>query len=263
MGANRFGRIWKKAVPDQPSFYGPNFNYQPMLPDTSVPRTDEVETACTLVQIGDNVAPYLLDTDVLDTPMFKGPEVSPSDDAMDKIVRKLDVCMWKPAMCLDAMDQIISSTDKLCVNVETENIGKPKLIVKVETKRCTVKLVRLDSILFDDISDNSASLLEKDSSNLQKSPQTPPSLPRLRPKNLSIRETQCPRNASHNKHYIEEPELDPPIQKQTGYVKNVKPPASGPSDEHVKAQSKRSEQPSSCLPGLQVPEVNPMMQTLI
>ena len=51
MGANRFGRIWKKAVPDQPSFYGPNFNYQPMLPDNSVPSPDDVETACTLVQI--------------------------------------------------------------------------------------------------------------------------------------------------------------------------------------------------------------------
>ena len=50
MGANRFGRIWKKAIPDQPSFYGLNFNYQPMLPDSSVPSTDDVETACTLVQ---------------------------------------------------------------------------------------------------------------------------------------------------------------------------------------------------------------------
>ena len=51
MGANRFGGIWKKAIPDQPSFYGPNFNYQLMLPNSSVPSTDDVETACTLVQI--------------------------------------------------------------------------------------------------------------------------------------------------------------------------------------------------------------------
>ena len=49
MGANRFGRVWKKAVADQPSFYGPNFNYQPMLPVNSVPSTSDVETACTLV----------------------------------------------------------------------------------------------------------------------------------------------------------------------------------------------------------------------
>ena len=145
----------------------PNFNYQPMLPDNSVPSTDKVEAACTLVQIGDSVAPYLLDTDVLNTPLFEGPEVSPSNDAMDKIVGKLDVCMWKPGTCLDAMDQIISSTENMCVNVETKSQSKPKLIVKVETKRCTVKLVRLDSILFEELSENSASVLEETSTNPQ------------------------------------------------------------------------------------------------
>ena len=110
MGANRFICILKKVVPDQPSFYGPYFNYQPMLPDNSVPSTDDVETACTLLQIGDNVPPYMHDTDIPDTPMFEGPEVSISDDAMDKIVGRLDVCMWKPSNCVDAMDQIITST---------------------------------------------------------------------------------------------------------------------------------------------------------
>ena len=82
----------------------PNFNYQPMLPDNSVPSTDDMETACTLVQIGDNVAPYMLDSDVPETPMFEGPEVSISDDAMDKIVGSLDMCMWKPSNLVDAMD---------------------------------------------------------------------------------------------------------------------------------------------------------------
>ena len=89
MGTNRFGRIWKKAVPDQLSFYGPNFNYQPMQPDISVPSTDDVETACTLVQIGDNVTPYIQDITI---PLFEGPEIIGSDDAMDKIVGRLDVC---------------------------------------------------------------------------------------------------------------------------------------------------------------------------
>ena len=55
MGANRFGRIWKKVVADQPSFYGQNFNYQPMIPLSSVPSSIDVETACTLIQIGDSV----------------------------------------------------------------------------------------------------------------------------------------------------------------------------------------------------------------
>ena len=79
MGANRFGHIWKKAIPDQPSFYGVNFNYQPMQPNMTVPSTDDVETACTLVQIGDNVTPYMQDTVM---PLFEGPGITSSDDAI-------------------------------------------------------------------------------------------------------------------------------------------------------------------------------------
>ena len=166
-------------MPDQPSFYSPNFNYQPMLPDNSVPSTDDVETACTLVQIGDNVPPYMHDTDVPNTPMFEGPEVSISDDAMDKIVGRLDVCMWKPSYCVDALDQMITTTKSMCINVDTKTASKPKVIVNVETKRCTVKLVRLDSILFGNTSDNSVCESEEDNTNLQKALQTPPNLPRL------------------------------------------------------------------------------------
>ena len=40
-------------------------------------------------------------------------------------------------------------------------------------------------------------------------------------------------------------------------MKNIKPLASGPSDEPVKAQSQCSEQPSWSLPGLPVPDMNP------
>ena len=49
----------------------------------------------------------------------------------------------------------------------------------------------------------------------------------------------------------------PVVKNQTGYVKNIKPPASGPSEECVRAQSRHSEQPSSSLPGLPIPEVDP------
>ena len=225
----------------------------PCRPDNSVPSTDDVETVCTLVQIGDSVAPYVLDSDIPDTPMFEGPEVSISDDAMDNIVGRLDVCMWKPSNCVDAMDQIITSPKSLCVNVETKTTSKLKLIVNVETKRCMVKLVRLDSILFGDTSDNSACASEEDKNTLQ----TPPTLPRLHPKNKSNRVTRCPRNASQNKQYTEEPEPAAAAKNQTGYVKNIKPSASGPLDDRVKTQSKRSEQPSSRLPGLPIPEVSP------
>ena len=71
----------------------------------------------------------------------------------------------------------------------------------------------------------------------------PPNFPRLHPKNRSNRTTRHPRNASQNKQYTEDPEPAPLAKNQTGYVKNIKPSASGPSDEHVKAQSKPSEQP--------------------
>ena len=162
MGANRFGRLWKKAVSDQPSYYGPNFNYQPMLPSVSVPSTDDVETACTLVQIGDNVKPYMQDNAAPQTPLFEGPEVTSSDDAMDKIVGRLDVCSWKPLNCINAMDQVIKIIESLNINVETKNKPLSNTGVNVETKRCMVKLVRLDSILFDNLSDKSADVSEEE-----------------------------------------------------------------------------------------------------
>ena len=56
----------------------------------------------------------------------------------------------------DAMDQIVTGKAHEKVNVETEieMTPKPRVVVNVETKRCSVKLVSLDSILFDNKSDN-------------------------------------------------------------------------------------------------------------
>ena len=150
-----------------------------MLPDNSVPRPDDVETVCALVQISDNVAPYMLDSDIPKTPLFEGPEVTIGDEAMDKIVGRLGLSMWKPLNTVDAMDQIISVLKSVCVNVEMKNTSKPKVIVNVETRRCTVKLVRLDLILFGDNLDNSACVSEDDNVNSQNTLQTPPNLPRL------------------------------------------------------------------------------------
>ena len=257
MGANRFGCIWKKAVSDQPSFYGSNFNYQPMLPSSLVPSTVNVETACTLVQIGDTVTPYMHNTAALDTPLFKGPKVSLHDNAMDKIVSRLDVCMWKPLNCVDAMDKIVETSNGVCVNVETKTESKAKVVVNVETERCTVKLVRLDSILFDNTSDKSAYESESNGTKPNKTLDTSTNLSRLHPRNKSNRTTWHPRHASQNIEYTEESEPALQIKNKTGYVKNIKPSASGPSDECVRAQTKRSEQPSSSLPGLPIPEMDP------
>ena len=69
--------------------------------------------------------------------------------------------------------------------------------------------------------------------------------------------TRRPRNATQNKQYTEEPEPPPPAKTQTAYVKNIKPSASGPSEERINAQSKKSEQPFLSLPRLPVPKVSP------
>ena len=253
MGANRFGQIWKKAVPDQPSFYGPNFNYQPMLSLTSVPSTDNVETACTLVQISDNVSQYLQSAETTTPPMFEGPEVTIEDDTMDKIVGKYDVCMWKPSLCTDAMDQIVRPMGNVSVNVEMKTAAKITNVLKVETKRCSVKLVRLDSILFGDMKDSST--LEENIAKQQTSSQMPTGPPRLCPKNKANRPTRLPRNASKNKQYMEEPGSSSPTRDRKGFVKNIKSSTSGPSDD--RAQTQRSEPPSFSLPALPSPEVDP------
>ena len=128
------------------------------------------------------------------------------------------LCMWKTFNCIDAMDQIVTLSDSVCINMETKTATKPQVIVNVETKRCTVKLVRLDSILFGNTSDKSVCELEEDSANLNKTLQKLPDLPRLHPKNRSNRTTRCPRNASQNMQYTEEPEPVPPVKNQTGYM---------------------------------------------
>ena len=49
---------------------------------------------------------------------------------MDQITGWYDVCMWKPANCVDAMDKLISASVDECVNVETEAKLKIKTCCK-------------------------------------------------------------------------------------------------------------------------------------
>ena len=160
-----------------------------MLPLTSVPSTDYVETACTLVQIGENVSQYLQDVETTPPPMFEDPTVTMGDDAMDKIVGKYDVCLWKPSSCADVMDQIVHATENVSIHVETKTAAEITNVVKMETKWCSVKLVRLDSILFGEMKDMITS--EEDTAKQQTPSQMPTGLPRLRPK---IRQTDPPDN---------------------------------------------------------------------
>ena len=224
MGANRFGRIWKKAVADQPSFYGQNFNYQPMIPLSSVPSSIDVETACTLIQIRDSV-PQAQDEAVTEFQTFTGPDVEMHDDAMDKIVNRHDVCQWHPLKVTDAMDKVINTDFEKCVQVETQSVPNSNSVIQVETKQCFVKLVRLDSILLDrttDVDDN------KHETDVIDNTMTPPVIQsRLRPRKTRSRTTRHPRQASANVEYSE-PVPVPPTKNKNMYVKNVKPDQSGP-----------------------------------
>ena len=79
------------------------------------------------------------------------------DDAMDKIVNRLDVCQWHPLKDTDAMDKVINTDFEKGVQVETQSVPNSNPVIQVETKQCFVKLVRLDSILLDrntDVDDN-------------------------------------------------------------------------------------------------------------
>ena len=93
-----------------------------------------------------------------------------------------------------------------------------------------VKLVRLDSILFGDTSDNESAVPEdpmKNKNNLKAGPITHS---RVQPN--SSRTTRHPRRGSKNVQYVEKPDENVlVIKNKSNYVKNIKPSASGPSDE--------------------------------
>ena len=171
------------------------------------------------------------ETPVLETPLFVGPKVQSHDNAMDKIVNRFDVCLWQPLNCEDAMDKIVATNNEERVNVETKTNTNKKAALKVETKHCTIRLIRLDSILFDNSSDVNASESETETNVPDKSLDIPTNLSRLRPHNRQNRTTRHPRQASQNIEYSEANVPVSPVKNKSGYVKNIKPLASGPSEE--------------------------------
>ena len=226
------------------------FNYQQMIPLSSVPSSIDVETACTLIQIGDSV-PQAQDEAVTEFQSFTGPDVEMHDDAMDKIVNRLDVCQWHPLKVTDAMDKVINMDFEKGVQVETQSVSNSNPVIQVETKQCFVKLVCLDSILLDRITDVDDNKHETD---VIDNTMTPPVIQsRLRPRKTRSRTTRHPRQASANVEYSE-PVPVPPTKNKNMYVKNVKPDQSSPSEDRIKAQSSRSTPPTSNLPGLPIPE---------
>ena len=114
------------------------------------------------------------------------PDIEPHDDAMDKIVNRLDVCQWHPLKDTDAMDKVISSDFEIRVQVETTPVTNSTPAIQVEMKRCFIKLVRLDSILLDNTTDADDSKHEE---NVTNKTTTPPVIQsRLRPRRMHDRE---------------------------------------------------------------------------
>ena len=149
------------------------------------------------------------------------------------------------------MDKVINTDFEKGVQVETQSVPNSNPVIQVETKQCFVKLVRLDSILLDRITDVDDNKHETD---VIDNTMTPPVIQsRLRPRKTRSRTTRHPRQASANVEYSE-PVPVPPTKNKNMYVKNVKPDQSGPSEDRIKAQSSRSTPPTSNLPGLPIPE---------
>ena len=147
LGQNKFARLWKKAVPDSSSFRGPNFNYAPMMPNLAPPTADDLNTAQTLIELQGS-------------DKKTSEETTPSiilEDTMDKIVGHTDDCPIGELKVQDAMDAIVEPQlheQQTTLHVEmvttTPQIGKP-CALRVETKACSVKLIRLENILADDL----------------------------------------------------------------------------------------------------------------
>ena len=127
--------------------------------------------------------------------------------------------------------------------METKRTAETTNIAKVETKQCSVKLVRLDTILFGDFA-------------IKKKPK-PSGCPKPHSRNTTSTSTRLPRNASKDKQYTEDPEPSSPIRVHTTHTKNTRPSASGPSEERVKAQLQQSEQLTVSLPALPAREEDP------
>ena len=107
----------------------------------------------------------------------------------------------------------------------------------METKNCYVKLVRLDSILFENTPDADNNKFKEDTNT---STTTPISLPSLRPRKRSYRNTRHPRQASQNMDYNEPVVPLLPVKNKNVYIKNIKPNQSGPSVDRIKAQTSHS-----------------------
>ena len=244
LGEKKFARLWKKTSPDQPSHVGLNFNYLPLLMQPSARNELELETAETLINLGSSLQ---------QSPTLECPPATIYDDAMDKIVGKLEISQNCALNRIDAMDQIVSVVQEDNLDVESPPVdisvlddiptAQPRLdeetfdqivippIVKI--KSCVIKLKRLETILQEEDRVEEPTLKEGEHFTRSKS--------KLKP----TRTTRRPRTASSGKTYSE-PLLsddDKPKKRPANT-----PAVVGPSTPRMNAQNRKSKYPDTRLP---------------
>ena len=171
LGDDQYAVLWKKISPQEPSIRQRIFNYTPMLPLQQPPTREDLETAETLMNLHQSTSANLPPP-----PTIKGPSVDNDADAMDKVVNRYDVNPKGRPLLNDAMDQItgisalqLRDSTSLCVETHAKSADSanlcvemsatpmlsetlcPKAALCVETpivRKCSVKLVSLESILF-------------------------------------------------------------------------------------------------------------------
>ena len=204
----------------------------------------EIETAETLISLGSSLQhPPILDC----------PPPPIYDDAMDKIVEKLDTSQNCALNRIDAMDQIVSVVPENNLDVETPPVdnsvlddipaAQPRLDVEVldqivtpptvKIKSCVIKLKRLETILQEEERTEVPTLKEGEHFTRSKSKPTP------------TRTTRRPRTASSGKTYSEPLPSDDVKPKQRPAST---PAAAGPSTSRMTAQNRKSKYQDTRLP---------------
>ena len=241
LGQDRYARLWKKTAPNENSYIGPNFNYAPMA-NPAATLMEEFQTAQTLLELqGD-------DLDIEEQNMIENSVTSTEllSDAMDKVVGHLDTCPTSKLNIPDAMDCILESPlsdQNVALHVETgipASATTTSPALRVETKSCTVKLTRLETILTD---------------YLYKVPPTTASdLPvgehftRSRSASTPVRTSRKPRRVSTGVKYSEIAGDTPKPNKRKANTSAAKPSRTGPSAFRISSQNKSSIAPLVRLP---------------
>ena len=176
MGNDKYAVLWKKLSPSDPSLRERSYNYAPMLPLALPPSQAELDTAETLIGMQQGVQITDTSKNMPHPPEFETSNVSPNADAMDKVIDQYDSNPPGRPLLNDAMDQITGISDldpltnaSLCVEMAKPVADNTELHVEmttstaippttspktalcvetVKTKACSVRVRRLESILF-------------------------------------------------------------------------------------------------------------------